>query len=331
MVAFNLALCMLIATATRKSSWAPVAVSTLRLAGIQLAFVALLILSMVSFGSSQISGFQSEKMRIVSVVQLNLGAKFDHTGQKPDAREIWRQCKMAAQSCPRGLIVFSESILPEDALQVAGLRQEIQSFAREHGSDLIMGVWERTKDGQTYNSVISFPASERFRSQIYRKRYLMPVGEFEPFIMRFLGEGARRTLHFSLMPDIQRGVEPTSLPTASGAIGVLVCAENSQPALCAQSVGSDTNLIVNLGTLTWFEGSRLGDLSKASAIFRAVENRRSIVYASDTGPSFIVDPTGRILASSKWSEPAIIQAMVPLNNEVSATTSWFCRICGTQR
>lgn len=326
-VLFNLALASCIATFTGKETVRELAANSRLVASMQLAVAIALSIACLTIGFTDLQNHapNSDKVVITSVVQLNLAERYERSGRKPDANEIWSLCKAAADQCPPGLVVFSESILPEYVLLTTDLREEIQQYARTTNHDLIMGVWEKTPAGQTYNSVISFPSSDRFRSAIYRKRYLMPVGEFEPFIMRFLGEPGRRVLQFSLMPDIQRGTQATVLPIQTGSIGILVCAENSQPTLCAESVTGDTDLLVNLGTLTWFQGSRLGDLSKAAAVFRAIENRRSLVYASDTGPSFIVDFNGKMLTAADWNQRATLQAATPLSFQATPFNR-FCRL-----
>lgn len=330
-VLFNLALAVFVATFWGDETVRALACRSRRLAVVQLVCALAIPAACLIWGTGEMQNqgsssslLRPDKVITASVVQLNLAEKYERTGRKPDANEIWSLCKAAADRCPPGLVVFSESILPEYVLLTTDLRDQIQRYARSTKHDLIMGVWEKTAAGQTYNSVISFPANERFRSEIYRKRYLMPVGEFEPFIMRFLGEPGRKVLHFSLMPDIQRGTQATVLPIQTGSVGILVCAENSQPTLCSESVTGETDLLVNLGTLTWFQGSHLGDLSKAAAVFRAIENRRSLIYASDTGPSFVIDYKGNTLAAADWNQQAILQAATPLSYDLTPFNG-FCR------
>ena len=48
------------------------------------------------------------------------------------------------------------------------------------------------------------------------------------------------------------------------------------------------------------------------AVFRAVENRRSLVRSANTGISGFIDPAGRILASTVLFEDAILTRSVPM-------------------
>jgi apolipoprotein N-acyltransferase len=82
----------------------------------------------------------------------------------------------------------------------------------------------------------------------------------------------------------------------------------------------------------------------AMAVLRAVENRRSVVRAANTGISGFVDPMGRITAHTGLFEEAALTETVPMLEEKSLYTRWgdwfpaicvtgvaFCIICQTRK
>jgi len=48
------------------------------------------------------------------------------------------------------------------------------------------------------------------------------------------------------------------------------------------------------------------------AVFRAVENRRPLIRAANTGISGFIDPAGRILAQTPLFEEAVMTRLVPV-------------------
>jgi apolipoprotein N-acyltransferase len=75
-------------------------------------------------------------------------------------------------------------------------------------------------------------------------------------------------------------------------IGVSVCYENLFPAYVAESARS-AELLVTLSNDVWLEGTPAAEWHFALARLRAVEQRRFLVLASNSGISAIVTPTGR--------------------------------------
>ena len=56
------------------------------------------------------------------------------------------------------------------------------------------------------------------------------------------------------------------------------------------------------------------------AVFRAVENRRALVRAANTGISGFIDPAGRIIGSTPLFENAVMTKSVPVLKEITFYT-----------
>ena len=60
-------------------------------------------------------------------------------------------------------------------------------------------------------------------------------------------------------------------------------------------VQQGAKLLVNMTNDAWFKESKAAILHLASSLFRAVENRRTLIRSANTGVSGVIDPYGRIL------------------------------------
>lgn len=190
---------------------------------------------------------------------------------------------------------------------------------------MIIGAWEQAGRGRTYNAAFSVSPEDGLHRDGYRKRYLIPFGEFEPLVIRCLPANLKEGWYTRRRPQILRGTTATGLRTRSGSVAAIICGESFDPFLCASSVSKETSMTANLSNLTWFEGSSLGELVAAVSVMRAVENERPFVYSCETGPSFIVDSYGRIMKSSAWSRDAVVTAPIHVSSQVTPFTA-FCQL-----
>jgi apolipoprotein N-acyltransferase len=85
---------------------------------------------------------------------------------------------------------------------------------------------------------------------------------------------------------------------------------------------NNADLLVNITNDAWYGRSSAPYQHFSMAIFRAVENRRSLIRSANTGISGFVDPAGRIVAATKLFEDAFITRKMPLLQ----TTTIYTRI-----
>jgi apolipoprotein N-acyltransferase len=76
-------------------------------------------------------------------------------------------------------------------------------------------------------------------------------------------------------------------------------------------------LLVNITNDAWYGQSSAPYQHFSMTIFRAVENRRALIRAANTGISGFVDPAGRVIASTQLFQDAIITRSVPMLHETT--------------
>jgi apolipoprotein N-acyltransferase len=94
--------------------------------------------------------------------------------------------------------------------------------------------------------------------------------------------------------------------------------------------GVEPQVLVNLTNDGWFWGSAELEQHLACGIYRAVENRRPLVIAANTGISAWIDGNGRILERGLKHASGIIHAEVQLDGRESWYSQhgdWFAGLC----
>lgn len=103
-------------------------------------------------------------------------------------------------------------------------------------------------------------------------------------------------------------------------LGVLICYESIFPELARERVAQGANLLVNISNDAWFGLSAAPEQHFSLAVLRAVEQRRWLARATNTGISAFVDPYGKVTArTSLFRAETLSHAVVPL----AGTTVFF--------
>jgi apolipoprotein N-acyltransferase len=146
----------------------------------------------------------------------------------------------------------------------------------------------------------------------YVKRELVPFGEYIPF----------RSIisSFSSLPSLQPvnftpGRKPVVFDIGQIRLGDVICYEVGFDDLVRSEVNAGANLLALQSNDADFEiDGQLGETEQQTAMarIRAIESDRAVVYASTTGQSTIIAPSGALIAHSGVWQQAILDAPVPL-------------------
>jgi apolipoprotein N-acyltransferase len=88
--------------------------------------------------------------------------------------------------------------------------------------------------------------------------------------------------------------------------GTFICYEAIFPDLVRSFVARGADLLVNVTNDGWYGRSSAPHQHLAMAKFRAVENRKFLIRAANTGITAIVDPGGRLVASTRLFERTVL-------------------------
>lgn len=188
------------------------------------------------------------------------------------------------------LIVWPETSFPGIAEEDEVLWNQLTQFVKKIHTPLLVGAIE--KDGERYyNSAFLFSADGEVAER-YRKIHLVPFGEFFPLrsilspiaAMLDIGDFSRGE-EYTLFKSVQDNVHPFS---------VLICFEDTVNALARRFSSAGSTFLINMTNDAWFGDTQASILHMQNSVFRAVENRRQLVRAANTGVSCFIDHKGKI-------------------------------------
>jgi apolipoprotein N-acyltransferase len=242
----------------------------------------------------------------VTLIQGNV--PLDSKWQPGSRRAIMDRYSMLTAEAPwSDLIVWPESAIPATLDEVdPDLLANLRHRSRNASVDFLIGIVERDKDGNYYNSVLGIGPS----SGIYRKQHLVPFGEYPPLdpLFRWL----MRNLQIP-MSDFSAGApDQPPLVAAGQKIGMSVCYEDAFGEEVIRAL-PQASLLVNVSEDAWFGDSLAPHQRLQMARMRALETGRPMLRATNTGPSVAIDHRGRVLVRSPqfrtYSLTATVQPM----------------------
>jgi apolipoprotein N-acyltransferase len=141
-----------------------------------------------------------------------------------------------------------------------------------------------------YNSALLFDAQGK-RIFVYDKVHLVPFGEYEPFplIHRVVSNVS------SEVGGFRKGTAYSVGQLAKDySFGVFICYEAIYPGEVRHFAANGAELFINISNDGWFGHSAAAEQHLRMARVRAVENRRWIVRATNSGITASIDPYGRV-------------------------------------
>jgi apolipoprotein N-acyltransferase len=236
--------------------------------------------------------------RVADAPQVHVGlaqANLDAPSLSERVERVNRELRITEELRRKGVdfVVWPETVVlgvPSDLAETY-----LQTFfsRRLNVPTLIGAVLVRGdgRDRHLLNSVLSTKKDGRLSGH-YEKHLLFPVGERLPLFETFPGlyRGLPGAINFA------PGTSFEPLLVAGHPVTALVCYEDVFPAFVNEAVGAGrSEMLVNLTNDAWFGDTSEPWIHLALAQFRAVEHRRYLVRATNTGVSAIIDPTGKIL------------------------------------
>jgi len=268
----------------------------------------LFLILAVSYGTYRTKERPAWDSLEVSVVQGNIpqSMKWDSSFADDIIDKYDALSREAAADDP-AMIIWPETAYPYLADGDAPSVPEISAIASETGIPVLAGIVS-SSGGIYYNSAVLFDAGGE-AAGIYDKVHLVPFGEYIPFekYMSFLreyidkpigrfGRGEEFKL-FSLKTSsesVSEGVRRRQ--TSFYKFGVMICFEDIFPYMARQFSRAGADFLVNITNDAWFGKTAASRQHMQASVFRAVENRKPVIRAANTGISCFIDTAGRVFS-----------------------------------
>jgi apolipoprotein N-acyltransferase len=300
------------------------------------AVYAALFASVVVYGLLATVDTRNDRQWNVALVQQNVDPwKGGFSAYRRSLDVLERQSQKALEGRPEIVIWSETSFVPaidwhtryRPDNETYGLVKELRDFLSAQAVPFVVGnddgQLKRVEEGQEtrvdYNASILFD-----RGQIvdtYRKLHLVPFTESFPFqttLPRLYNWLINADTHFW-----EKGTVYTVFETEGVRFSTPICFEDTFGYLCRGFVQRGADVLVNMTNDAWSKSVACAMQHMTMAVFRAVENRRSVVRSTNGGMTNIIDPNGRILSSLPAFTEGVLSGSVPVHRGVTTLyTRW---------
>lgn len=185
------------------------------------------------------------------------------------------------------LVVWPETAIPRVFEELPTLRAELAQMAAENDFRMLVGTFSRDAAGRYYNALVGIPNEVGD----YRKRHLVPFGEFFP--LRGLIE-MMPWLFDVPMSDLSPGpADQAPLMVGDLRLGGSICFEADFSRDIRSSL-PQAGILLTVSNDSWFGDSFSPHQHLQMARARAIEFERPMIRATNTGISATIDAEGRV-------------------------------------
>ncbi len=300
------------------------------MAGASLLLV--LIIASLGYGFWRLHQDRDGRSLTISVIQGNIeqDKKWEPVYQD-EVINIYSRLSEEAMKKQPSLIVWPETAVPflfgSDMVNT----ERIIQFQKQTGTALLFGsVLEKRRTAESTdlsNSAVLLDREGK-KSYVYDKIHLVPFGEYVPL---------RKVLFFIDklvvgIGDYIPGRQYLQADTELGRFGTLICYEVIFPGLVRKFFTRGGDFMVTITNDAWF-GNTAGPYQHFSmTVFRAIENRKPLARAANTGISGFIDSNGRILTQSGLFERQVLTYTLKTDPSMTFYTkfgdlfSFFCMV-----
>jgi len=150
--------------------------------------------------------------------------------------------------------------------------------------------------------------------QFYHKTKLVPLFERMPFVqyLGFLGKYSLELGGYSGTYSLRQASTHFVMPEASIGILPTVCFESVFGLYCAQNLPREKGFIAMITNDGWWKNTPGYLHHYHFSPVRAIECRRDLVRAANTGISALIDARGMVIARTPWWEKATLKGRIRL-------------------
>ncbi|HWN10266.1 MAG TPA: apolipoprotein N-acyltransferase [Pyrinomonadaceae bacterium] len=206
---------------------------------------------------------------------------------------------LPSDAVPR-LLVWPESPMNFGYGGDAFLRERLAAFARTHHTSILINSQEVAPNDGIYNSALLINQAGSLVTQ-YDKIRLLPFGEYVPLPQWLPGAGLIR----GIVGDFTPGTNYRLMPVGSNRAGVFICIESAYPSIARSFTGEGADVLINISNDGYLGPTAVMRQHLANAVFRAVENDRTVMRVTNTGITALITPTGAVQDATEGFKPEV--------------------------
>ncbi|MBU1344075.1 MAG: apolipoprotein N-acyltransferase [Proteobacteria bacterium] len=292
---------------------------------IPIFYTLLLIAGTVFYGHQKIKAIDSQietaQKTTITVVQGNIKQDLKWT-QEFKTRTVEKYIHLSNTQSKKqpDLVIWPETALPFYYGHDRLLSEKVDQCVRSLKTNVLIGSPAFDSDKTQVRFYNRAYMLNRFSiiTGTYDKNHLVPFGEYVPLgdYLTFLGKITAQAGNFSTG-------DTTFVPLKFNdhKTGVLICFEILFPSIAAKFVKNGADLLTTITNDAWFGYTSAAQQHFSIAVLRAVENRRAVARAANTGISGFIDPKGKILETTALFTDCAVTRQVPVLNRISFYTA----------
>jgi apolipoprotein N-acyltransferase len=263
-------------------------------------FVALAVLLLAAFGGFRwalAGGGEREPLFNVSFVQPYIPQELKWEPEKAwEILDTIERTTLRTRDHPRkpDLVIWPEAVTPIPVLGSRTMQEWTERVAREMGVPLFIGSVgvERDADDDWFNGAFGVDPARGLLPHYYRKRKLVPYGEYVPLEGMFPWLSKIVPIEGSFAHGTSAAPIELEVAGKSYLIGPLICYEDVFPRLARDTVREGAELLVVVTNNGWYGEEGMPFQHAAHSVLRAVETRRPVLRSGNGGWSGWIDEYG---------------------------------------
>jgi len=285
---------------------------TIKSRSIFLNFGLMFLIFFITTGLSVKNTASESSTLKVALIQTKSPTKYSADEMLDDFTKKLELIKKAAKTIGGEVIVFPESSnfskTISNFLDSASVKSYFNKLSNQELAVIDNNI---LPDQGNYKSRTLFINSKNGISGFYDKQLLTPGGEYLPYVLRLLLSIFKSGVSVFEDSGLKTGTHSELLSYGGFQIKALACSDVLSPAISSQG---QYDLLVSLQNLGIFKGSDAMESQFLSILrFRAAENGKYAVLASNFGRSYVLNTLGDVVASTKSRGYQILTADVVPN------------------
>lgn len=240
---------------------------------------ALLVLN-ISFGELRLNTVKLSEPKVnAALIQGNISSleKWENNSISDSFEVYERLTKEAKEKYNLDIVIWPETVINTPVGNNGFWYKKISQLASDSKVEIMAGAFYGDRE-EYYNSLIVFDKNGKAYDSIYYKRHLIPFAENM----------------YSEKSGLREGKNASVLNTASGKVGALICIDSAYPYLSYNYKNEKCDYLVVATNDSWFSDSFGVENHFAHSVFRAVENKKYLFRAGNTGITAVITPFGEV-------------------------------------